>query len=202
MIENLKLPRPRLHRPGFLRELVNTLVFIVAVYAFAEMAIPRSNIDGPSMLPSFHTGEYIIISRFDYLFGDPQRGDVAVFQSPESDASDPRLIKRVIGIPGDTIEIRAIEEEVDGRMDVVDAEVYLNGERLDEPYFVNRPCTNSCHSQTVTLGEDEYFFMGDNRNDSNDSRGFGAVKRSAIVGKAVLRYLPVTAFGLINTFRE
>jgi signal peptidase I len=202
MIESQKLPRPGLRRPGFLRELLNTLVFIVAVYAFAELAIPRSNIDGPSMLPNFHTGEYVIISRLDYLFGDPQRGDVAVFQSPDGDADDPRLIKRVIGIPGDTIEIRAIEEEIDGRPDVVDAEVYLNGVKLEEPYFVNRPCTNSCHSQTVTLGEDEYFFMGDNRNDSNDSRKFGVVKRNAIVGKAVLRYLPLSAFGLINTYRE
>jgi signal peptidase I len=172
-----------------LRELLSTLIFIVAVYALAEMSIPRSNIDGPSMQPNLYAGQYLIISRLDYLFGDPQRGDVAVFQKPGSDADEPRLIKRVIGIPGDTIEIR-------------DTQVYVNGQRQDEPYFVNRPCDPSkCPDKSWTLAPNEYFLMGDNRNNSNDSRGFGPVTRSAIVGKAVWRYLPLSEFGAINTFR-
>ncbi len=184
----MKLPRPRLHRPGLIRELLSTLVFIVAIYALAEMAIPRSNISGPSMLPNLHAGEYLIISRLDYLFGDPQHGDVAVFQKPTDPPTEPRLIKRVIGIPGDTIEIR-------------DKLVYRNGELLPEPYFVNTPCRTNCGDKTWELGPDQYFMMGDNRNDSNDSRSFGPVDRSLIVGKAVFRYLPLSSIGVINTFR-
>jgi signal peptidase I len=197
------LPRPRLKRPGVVRELINTLVFIVCVYAFAEMAFPRSNVEGASMSPNLRTGQYLIISRVDYLFGEPQRGDVVVFQKPGTSQRDPRLIKRVIGLPGDTVEIRAIEQEVDGVRKIADAEIYVNGEKLDEPYFVHRPChdQSSCKSKTWVLGPDEYILIGDNRNDSIDSRSFGPVKREAIVGKAVFRYLPLSDFGVIDTFR-
>jgi signal peptidase I len=184
-----RMPRPRLRRPGLLQELIGTLIFILSVYALAEMAIPRSNIDGPSMQPNLHAGQYLIISRLDYLFGEPQRGDVAVFQAPGSDDDEPRLIKRVIGLPGDTVEIR-------------DTEVYVNGEKLDEPYFINRPCNPSkCPNETWTLGPSQYFMMGDNRNNSRDSRAFGPIQRSAIVGRAVFRYLPLSEFGAISTFR-
>jgi signal peptidase I len=123
----------------------------------------------------------LLISRVDYLFGDPQFLDIAVFDPP--DASDDMLIKRVIGVPGDVIEIR-------------DLLVYRNGELLEEPYFVNKPCELSkCRNQTWTLGEDEYFMMGDNRNHSRDSREFDQITRDRIVGKALWRYLPLDQFG-------
>lgn len=182
------MPRPRLKRTGFWYEVLSTLVFIVAVYAFAEMAIPRSNIEGPSMLPNFHAGEYLIISRVHYLIDEPVRGDVAVFQAPRRDPSEPRLIKRVIGIPGDVVEFR-------------NEELYVNGEHQPEPYFVNRPCISRCHDQRWELGEDEYFMMGDNRNDSSDSRNFGTIDRASIVGRAIFRYWPPSQIGTINTFR-
>src|SRR5690606_11953093 len=128
------LPRPRLHRPGLLRGLLSTVMFIIAVYVLAEMAIPRSNLEGPSMQPNLHAGQYLIISRLDYLFGDPQRGDVAVFQAPDKDASEPRLIKRVIGLPGETVTVSGDE-------------VFIDGQKLDEPYFILRPCTRNCQEQ-------------------------------------------------------
>lgn len=181
--------RPPLRRPGFLREVINTLVFVIAIYALAELAIPRSNIEGASMEPTFFTGEYVIISRIDYLFGDPTHGDIAIFQSPAASQESDRLIKRVIGIPGDTLEMR-------------DAQMYRNGELLAEPYFVNGPCVNYCRNNQWILGEDEYFLAGDNRNRSNDSRNFGVVKRENIVGKAIIRYWPPSAWGLIRTTSE
>jgi signal peptidase I len=185
---NASLPRPRLHRPGLLLELLSTLMFIVAVYALAEMAIPRSNLEGPSMQPNLHAGQYLIISRLDYLFGDPQRGDVAVFQAPDKDASEPRLIKRVIGLPGETVTVRGDDVLIDGQV-------------LDQPFFILRPCTSNCQEQSWTLGPDEYIMLGDNRSNSRDSRSFGPVNRSSIVGRAVFRYLPVSEIGVIDTFR-
>jgi signal peptidase I len=182
------LPRPRLHRPGLLLELLSTLMFIIAVYALAEMAIPRSNLEGPSMQPNLHAGQYLIISRLDYLFGDPQRGDVAVFQAPDKDASEPRLIKRVIGLPGETVMVSGDD-------------VFIDGQKLEEPWFQLRPCTRNCQEQSWTLGPAEYIMLGDNRSDSRDSRSFGKVNRSAIVGKAVFRYLPLSEIGVIDTFR-
>lgn len=177
----VRLPRPRLRRPSLLRELLNNVFFIAAALILSEIAFPRSSISGPSMQPNLWAGQHLLISRVDYLFGDPQFLDIAVFDPP--DASDDMLIKRVIGVPGDIIEIR-------------DLLVYRNGVLLEEPYFVNKPCEPvKCPNRTWTLGEDEYFMMGDNRNHSNDSRAFGPISRERIVGKALWRYLPLDQFG-------
>jgi len=186
------LPRPRLKRPGFWRELLNSAFFIIAALIFSELALPRSSIDGPSMQPTLWAGDHLLISRVNYLMGDPQYGDIAVF-----DRNDEMLIKRVIGVPGDTIEIRqTITTDANG-VEVRGADVIRNGEVLDEPYFINRPC-NNCRDNTWVLGEDEYFMMGDNRNHSNDSRAFGPVSREKIVGRAIFRYLPFNTFGLLK----
>lgn len=129
-------------------------------------------------------GQRLIISRVHYMLANPQRGDIVVFNSPEADSDDPSLIKRVIGLPGELVEIR-------------DREVYINGVKLDEPY-IKEPCTYSCRDRQWQLGDDEYFVMGDNRNVSNDSRKFGAIKHSAIIGEALFRYWPLHAIGFIH----
>jgi signal peptidase I len=179
--------RPRLRRPGLLRELLNNLFFIAAALVLSEIAFPRSSISGPSMQPTLWAGQHLLISRVDYLFGEPQYLDIAVFDPP--DTSDDMLIKRVIGLPGDTIEIR-------------DQLVYRNGQLLDEPYFVNAPCEPyKCPDKSWTLGENEYFMMGDNRNHSNDSRAFGPIHRQHIVGKALWRYLPLNQFGSLYSIQ-
>ncbi|MCU0499108.1 MAG: signal peptidase I [Anaerolineae bacterium] len=188
MNANISTDRPRLRRAGLLFEVFSTLFFIVAVYSLAEMSIPRSNLDGPSMQPNFYAGQYLLISRVHYLFGEPQPNDVAVFQAPGDTPDDPRLIKRVIGVPRDTIEF-------------IDQVVYRNGLAIDEPY-INEPCEpRLCPDRRWELGPDQYFMMGDNRNHSRDSRVFGPVRREAIVGEAVFRYWPPERFGTINTFR-
>ncbi|MBK9125434.1 MAG: signal peptidase I [Chloroflexi bacterium] len=194
-IPRVQIPRPRLRRPGILREILNNLFFIVCALIIAEMAFPRSTIDGPSMQPTLFTGQHLLISRIDYLLGEPKPGDIAVFDAPGEPVE--MLIKRVIGVPGDTIEIKVFPAERDANGAVITAgyaEVYRNGELLDEPYFVNRPCTN-CPSRAWDLGPNEYFLMGDNRNESKDSRQFGPVTRDRIVGRAIWRYLPPQDFG-------
>lgn len=179
-----KLPRPRVGQFRMIKELIGTIVFLIAVFTLLQLALPRSEVHGKSMEPTFVEGQRLIISRVNYMVGNPQRGDVLVFNSPESDSDDPSLIKRVVGLPGELVEIR-------------DQEVYINGERLDEPY-IKEPCTRQCRDRQWQLEDDEYFVMGDNRNVSNDSRAFGPIKHSAIIGEALFRYWPLNAIGFIH----
>lgn len=180
------LSRPRLRRRGFLYELLETLVLIMAIYALVDLASARFYVDGPSMEPSFVTGQRVIVSRVNYLLGQPERGEIIVFDSPDRPNVDPPLIKRLIGMPGETVEIR-------------DSLVYINGEQLDEPY-INEPCTRNCEDRTWELGPDEYFAMGDNRNRSRDSRSFGPVKHNHLIGEALIRYWPPADWGLLYKF--
>lgn len=181
-------PRPALRQHNFLRELVDTLILIGAIYALVNLATVRFFIDGPSMQPSFHAGEFLVVSRLSYLAGEPERGDVVVFDAPEARPDDPPLIKRLIGMPGDTIEVRA-------------SQVYVNGEALAEPY-IKEPCTPAmCRDADWRLGPNEYFFMGDNRNNSRDSRRFGPVSRDHVVGEALIRYWPPSVWGVVEHYR-
>lgn len=181
------IARPRLHRHGFVREIGETLSLIVAIYALVNLATVRFFIDGPSMQPNFHAGEFLVVSRLNYLLSEPERGDVVVFNAPGNSDDDPPLIKRVIGMPGDTVEIR-------------DQAVFVNGVALQEPY-IKEPCTRSCQDETWELGPDQYFFMGDNRNNSRDSRMFGPVSRDRIVGEAMVRYWPPQEWGIVEHYR-
>jgi signal peptidase I len=182
------LPRPRLHGYSPLREIIGTLIFCVAVFTLLRLAMPGSVVQGRSMQPSFSDGQRILISRIDYLFGQPQRGDIIVFNSPRPlSPNEPPLIKRVIGLPGDVVE-------------VIDTMLYINGELLDEPY-INEPCNPSwCRDNRWELGTDEYFVMGDNRNNSNDSRRFGPVRRGNIIGEALFRFWPPQSFGTVQRY--
>lgn len=178
-------PRPPVNRFGLMRELFDLLIWIGVIYVLVNLSTVRFVVQGPSMEPTFYDGQYLIVSRIDYLIGDPQRGDVIVFHYPNNTSED--YIKRVIGVPGDTVEIR-------------DTLVYVNGQQLDEPY-INEPCTEQrCRDTLVTLAADEYYVMGDNRNRSRDSRAsnFGAVTREYIVGKVFVRYWPPTDWGILG----
>lgn len=179
-------PRPRIKRFHFIQEVVGTLLFVVAVFTLLQLAMPRSIVHGSSMEPTFIEGQYLIISRVNYLLGDPQRGDIAVFNSPNADPDDPSLIKRIIGLPGETVEIR-------------DTLIYINGDLLSEPYLLE-PCTDRrCRDRTWELGPEEYFLMGDNRNVSNDSRSFNAVSHDRIIGQVILRYWPLDQLGTVGS---
>jgi signal peptidase I len=178
--------RPRLQRGGTLREILDTVVLIVLVYTFVNLATSRFFIHGPSMQPNFHEGEFLIVSRVHYLLSAPAHGDIVVFDAPGDDdrASNPLLIKRLIGLPGDHVRIE-------------NSEVFVNGVKLDEPYIAEPQfrCVRYCD---VTLAANEYFMMGDNRNDSNDSRAFGPVTHERLVGEAIVRYWPLQSVGLVS----
>jgi signal peptidase I len=180
------IARPRLQRSNFAREIFETLILIVLVYTLVNLATVRFYIDGPSMQPTFFAGQFLIVSRVNYLLDQPQRGDIVVFNAPGSREEDPPLIKRVIGMPGETLELR-------------DGQVYVDGNRVDEPYVREACQTFRCENHVYpVLGSDEYFLMGDNRNNSRDSRAFGAVNLNRFVGEAVLRYWPPSEWGLIT----
>jgi signal peptidase I len=175
--------RPRLRRTHFLRELLETLALIVVVYTLFNLATVRFYIEGPSMQPNFWAGQYLVVSRVHYMFSDPQRGEVVVFDPPGDSDPDLLLIKRLIGMPGDTVELRG-------------GQVFINGVQLAEPYINETECRARCDG-VWTLDENNYFFMGDNRNDSRDSRVFGEVSRDRIIGEVVLRYFPIPDFSFV-----
>ncbi len=180
-----ELPRPKLHRRGFVREIIDTVVLIGAIYALVNLASVRFIVEGPSMQPNFHSDQFLIVSRINYLLGEPERGDIIVFHPPGKPADEPPYIKRVIGLPGETIEIR-------------DTFVYVNDVQLNEPY-INEPCMPTrCPDETWELGSDEYFVMGDNRNHSSDSRQFDQIHHGNIIGEAVIRYWPPQDWGIVS----
>jgi signal peptidase I len=175
--------RPRLHRRGFAREFIETILLIGAIYALVNLATARFIVEGPSMQPNFETGQFLIVSRLNYLFGGPAYGDIVVFHYPNNPEND--YIKRVIGLPGDVIEIK-------------DRQVYVNDVMLDEPYILEECRTNRCFDSEWELAANEYFVMGDNRNHSSDSRQFGPVERKFLVGEALVRYWPPQQWGIVE----
>ncbi|MFC1614960.1 signal peptidase I [Patescibacteria group bacterium] len=136
-------------------------------------------VSGSSMDPTFGNGHYLIVDQISYQFEEPERGDVIIFKYP----NDPSkfFIKRVIGLPGETVDLR-------NGITVIKNKTLPGGFTLDEPYVKFK----KNDTMTITLAEDEYFMMGDNRKASSDSRVWGPLKEEFIKGEALLRLLPVT----------
>lgn len=141
-------------------------------------------VSGASMEETFHTGEYLIVDQVSYRFEKPVRGDVIIFRYPRDPSKF--FIKRVIGLPGDTVKI-------DGNVVTITSEAYPNGLTLDESYIKSmEPTTNL----TEELGDREYFVMGDNRDQSSDSRVWGVLQEENIIGRALVRLFPVNEVGI------
>lgn len=136
-------------------------------------------VSGASMEPTFHSNEYLIVDQLSYRFEDPQRGEVIIFKYPKNPSTF--FIKRIIGLPGETVEIR------DGKV-FIKNEMILDGFPIEEPYLKEE----TSDTLTTTLGENEYFVLGDNRKHSSDSRIWGPLDRKFIVGKTFVRLLPIT----------
>lgn len=137
---------------------------------------------GQSMEPNFHQGDYLIVDQLSYRFSDPQRGDVVVFKYPKDPSQ--RYIKRIIALPGETIQIE------DNKIKIFSKE---GSQILDESSYLSSSLLVYGNGKW-TLGDDEYFVMGDNRLYSSDSRKWGVLPRKNIIGRVFLRIWPFAAF--------
>lgn len=147
--------------------------FIVALI-LSKFVIVNAKVPTGSMISTIEKGDKLIGFRLSYLFSDPKRGDIVMFDAP--DKKDTIYIKRLIGLPGDEIKIS-------------NNQLYINGELQVEDYVKNG-WTNSPGTEVYTVPKGQYFMMGDNRDGSSDSRVWGFVKRDAIIAKGIFRYSP------------
>ena len=175
-----------------MRGLLNTAIYLLCVLGAVWLVITfvgqRTEVEGASMENTLHNGDNLIVDKLSYRFHDPERFDIIVF--PFQFQDNTYYIKRIIGLPGETVQI----------MD--DGSIYINGEKLEENYGMEviKPETIGRAAEPIELGDDEYFVMGDNRNNSSDSRTdmVGNIKRENIIGKAWLRIWPVSDFGILQ----
>lgn len=175
-----------------MREMISTLLYLLAVLCLTYIVITfvgqRTEVDGASMEATLYDGDNLIVDKITYRFKDPQRFDIIVF--PFKYQEDTFYIKRIIGLPGETVEI---DEQ---------GNIYIDSELLSEGYGreVIRPENVGIASNPILLGDDEYFVMGDNRNNSTDSRTeiVGNIHRKDIVGRAWVRIWPFSRFGILK----
>ena len=175
-----------------LKEILSTgiylLVVLCATYLLITYVVQRTEVNGASMEPTLHNADNLFVDKISYRFRDPERFDVIVF--PFHYQEDTFYIKRIIGLPGETVQID--ENGV----------IYINGEVLKETFGkeVILPEKIGLAAEPIVLGEDEYFVMGDNRNDSFDSRyaQVGNITRDEIIGRAWLRIWPLSDFGFVE----
>jgi len=159
-------------------EMLVTLVVAVVAFLLLQITVQSSIVVGNSMLPNLENGQRLLVSKVSYTFHEPERGDVIVFRPSNGRTSE--FIKRVIALPGDTIEIK-------------DGVVFVNDQPLDEPYIASPPHYSL---NKIEVQPDDYFVLGDNRNNSNDShKGVHAYKKN-IVGKAWLSIWPPRDWGV------
>ncbi|MCH7951389.1 signal peptidase I [Patescibacteria group bacterium] len=177
----------------FFLDIIETVVVAMAIFVIIYLfLIQPHQINGNSMWPNFLDGEYLLTDKFSYRFNDPRRGDVIIFRAPPSARCPLELqcdfVKRIVGLPQETITIQ-------------EGEILVNGTTLSEAYLPNETAfgtgTPGNKPFTLRLGEDEYFVLGDNRGHSSDSRGWGPVPAENIVGRAWVRYWPPQRVGFI-----
>jgi signal peptidase I len=167
----------------FALDILETIILAVVLYFGINAISARVRVDGLSMNPTLQHGEYILVSRLSYKTGQPQRGDIIVFSLPTDQRQD--LIKRVIGLPGETISIH-------------DGKVLVNGLTLEEPYIAQPPVYNG----EWTVSEGQLFVLGDNRNDSKDSHQWGLLPMENVIGKALLIYWPPPEWEVVSHTQE
>jgi signal peptidase I len=174
-------PQPSLIREirGWLKDVVLGVVIAILMVVFLYQPV---KVEGTSMQPELIDQERIFVNKFIYHFEEIHRGDIVVFWYPKDPSKS--FIKRVVGVPGDIVSIRA-------------GHLYINS-RLQEERYVPNGYLDSDSYPTVKVKEDQYYVLGDHRNASNDSRSWGLVPRKYIYGKAVFRYWPVDKVGFLD----
>jgi len=165
-----------------LREILVVVLLAAVIFLLLQSTLQSFKVEGFSMEPSFHHGQYLVVVKAVYWFGDPQRGEVIVFRSLENPDRD--LIKRVIALPGETVEIK-------------EGKVYIDGAPLEEDYILEEPQYTYPSRQ---VPPDLYFVLGDNRNSSSDSHVWGMLPGEYIIGKAWLCYWPLSEWQLIPNY--
>lgn len=187
------------------REILETVLLTAIVFLLVHSVVQNFKVEGSSMEPTLHTGQYLLVNKAAYLelngdflqnipllkplgitaldpFGAPKPGDVVVFRYPRDPQKD--FIKRVIAGPGDTVQIR-------------NGQIWVNGKIIEEPYLQDKP---SYSVPLQTIPPENYFVLGDNRNNSSDSHVWGVVPRENLIGKAWVIYWPVRNMGLVANY--
>ncbi len=167
---------------AFFREILITLLMAVVIFFAVQSTVQTFVVVYSSMQPTFQEGQRLLVNKAAYLFGQPSRGDVIIFKAPGSRTGD--FIKRVIGLPGDVVEVK-------GRA------VYVNGSKLSEPYIKDPPAYTLTPQ---TIPADDYFVLGDNRNNSDDSHAGYLVTRQSIIGKAWVSTWPPSKWGIVLNY--
>lgn len=170
-------PGPSFGRVFF--DILETLIFSVLLFLAIDAVSARIRVDGLSMVPTLKDGEFVLVNKLAYKFGQPGQGDVIVFHFPRDPEQD--YIKRIIGLPGDLVRIEQ-------------GQVFVNGVALDEPYIADAPDYQS----EWNVPEGTLFVLGDNRNNSSDSHSWGPVPIEQVVGKALFVYWPPDEWGVIQ----
>jgi signal peptidase I len=173
----IKEPTKKKKKTFNVREILIMVLIFLVVFATVQFSMQSFRIDGPSMFPSFEQSEFIMVNKLSYHFGDPQRGDVIIFDPPFS--SNYPFIKRVIGLPGELVEIEQ-------------GKIYIDGHLLEETPDMGSPGRDI----SVLVKEDNYFVLGDNRDNSRDSTEGWTVPRENIIGKSWMIYWPLSRWGL------
>ena len=197
-----------------IRELIETVILALVIFLALQFSVQNFRVEGSSMQNTLSEGQYLLVNKIVYLRLDPQtlntflpfvsldedkslfpfhpprRGEIIIFRFPGDASRD--FVKRVIGVPGDVVEIRS------------DSHMFVNGEELDEPYItLPDRCTtrpNRCARVPVTVPPDSYYVLGDNRSASNDSRAWGMVPAENIIGKTWVSYWPLDQIQGLNVF--
>ena len=162
-------------------DIIETVVLAVVLFLGINAVSARVRVDGSSMIPTLQNGEFVLVNRMAYRLGEPQRGDIIVFRSINE--TDLDLIKRIIGLPGDHVQIH-------------DGQVTVNGQVLSEPYIAAPPR----YTGEWNVPEGYLYVLGDNRNDSSDSHQWGLLPFENVIGKAILIYWPPPEWNLIQHF--
>lgn len=167
----------------FALDILETIVLAIVLYFGINAISARVRVDGFSMVPTLQNGEYILVSKLSYKTGVPARGDIIVFGLPTDQKQD--LIKRVIGLPGETVSIH-------------NGIVSVNGNALSEPYIAQPPN----YDGEWTVADGQLFVLGDNRNNSKDSHQWGLLPMENIIGKAIVIYWPPPEWKIVNHTKE
>lgn len=162
-----------------LRDILETALLTLVIFLGVRLGVQTFRVEGFSMEPSLHTNQYLLINKVAYVLGAPRRGDIVVFRLPQDPGRD--LIKRVIALPGDEVEVR-------------DGAVLVNGKSLAEPYISDMPRYNYA-KRRVPIGS--YFVLGDNRNNSYDSHVWDWLPKDYLIGRAWVSYWPSQSWSLL-----